>query len=122
MKNKILLITLVILSLIPLFDLLHPGLPITHDGRDHVVRLANFYANLQEGILVPRWSGNLNWGYGHPVLTFLYPLPSYLGSIFHALGFTFVDSTKLVFGISFILSGLTMYLWIQSFLSKKAAF
>src|SRR5258708_6749493 len=115
-------ILVVILSIIPLIDLFHPGLPITHDGQDHVARIANFYANLQWGVIVPRWAENLNWGYGHPILMFLYPLPSYIASFFHFFTFSFVDSTKLVFGMSFILSGVTMYLWLNEFLRKDAAF
>ncbi|HSA84448.1 MAG TPA: 6-pyruvoyl-tetrahydropterin synthase-related protein [Patescibacteria group bacterium] len=121
LKHNFLFFTLSIFSVLPLIDLLHPGLPVTHDGRDHVARIANFYQNLAEGNLVPRWAGNLNWGYGHPVLMFLYPLPSYLGSLFHFLGLSFVDSTKLVFAFSFVASILTMYLWLRQFLSKKAA-
>ncbi len=123
MKEKILPIGFLFLFLfLPLFDLFHTGLPITHDGQDHVARIANFYQNLQDGILVPRWAANLNWGYGHPILMFLYPLPSYMASLFHALGFSLVDSLKIIFGVSFILSGLTMYLWLRSFLSLPAAF
>lgn len=112
---------LVVISIIPLFDLIHPGLPITHDGQDHVARIANFYQNLTEGNIIPRWAPNLNWGYGHPILMFLYPLPSYFASLFHFLGFSFVDSVKIVFAIAFIVSGITMYLWIKSFLSKESA-
>lgn len=115
-------ITLFFLSLIPLFDLLHSGLPITHDGQDHVARIANFYQDLKEGILIPRWAPNLNWGYGHPILMFLYPLPSYMASLFHAIGFSFVDSTKLVFASAFILSALAMFLWLKEFLPKESAF
>ncbi len=123
MKKKFLPIGFLFLFLfLPLFDLFHPGLPITHDGQDHVARIANFYQNLQDGILVPRWAPNLNWGYGHPILMFLYPLPSYMTSLFHSFGFSFVDSLKIIFGVSFILSGLTMYLWLRSFLSLPAAF
>lgn len=117
------LITLILVSLIPLFDLFKPGLPLTHDGQDHVARIANFYQNLSEGNIIPRWAGNLNWGYGHPILEFLYPLPSYLASFFHFFGFTLVDSIKLVFGASFILSGLAMYLFVKELLGDaKAAF
>ena len=117
------LIVLMLVSLIPLFDLFKPGLPLTHDGQDHVARIANFYQNLTEGNIIPRWAGNLNWGYGHPILEFLYPLPSYLASLFHFFGFTLVDSVKLVFGASFVLSGLAMYLFIKKLLSDdKAAF
>src|SRR3989304_6442375 len=125
MKNKksIYWLILLALSLIPILDLFHPGLPITHDGQDHVPRIANFYQNLTEGNIIPRWAGNLNWGYGHPILEFLYPLSSYLASLFHFFRFTLVDSVKLVFGTSFILSGLAMYLFTREFLNdNKAAF
>jgi uncharacterized integral membrane protein len=105
---------IILISIIPLLDLFHPGLPLTHDGQDHVARIANFYQNLSEGNIIPRWAGNLNWGYGHPILMFLYPLPSYTTSLFHFLGFSLIDSTKIVFGVAFLLSGLTMYLWIKN--------
>lgn len=114
-------ILLFILSLIPLLNLLTPGLPITHDGMDHVARIANFYKNLSEGVLIPRWAGNLNWGYGHPILMFLYPLPSYITSFFHFFGAGLIDSLKLFFFASFILSGIFMYLWLKEFLGKNAA-
>lgn len=121
MKNKLYFLILVLILFIPLINLFNNGLPITHDGQDHVARIANFYQNLHEGNIVPRWAANLNWGYGHPILMFLYPLSSYFASLFHLLGFSFVDSTKLVFGFAFVLSGITMYLWIKEFLSKEAA-
>src|SRR3990167_7437139 len=97
-------IFLVFISIVPLVALLHPGLPITHDGQDHVARIANFYQSLSEGNIIPRWAENLNWGYGHPILMFLYPLPSYATSLFHLLGFSLVDSVKLVFAVAFIAS------------------
>lgn len=101
-----------------MLDLFHPGLPITHDGQDHLARIANFYQNLSEGNIIPRWAGNLNWGFGHPILMFLYPFPSYITSFFHFLGFSLTDSLKLVFGITFIASGIAMYLWTRSFLGE----
>ncbi|MDO8621158.1 MAG: 6-pyruvoyl-tetrahydropterin synthase-related protein [Candidatus Levybacteria bacterium] len=121
-KSKlVILFLLTILSIIPLLDLFRSGLPLTHDGQDHVARIANFYQNLREGNIIPRWAGNLNWGYGHPILEFLYPLPSYLASLFHFFGFTLVDSVKLVFGTSFVLSGLAMYIFIKELLNDDEA-
>ncbi len=111
-----------VVSLLPLISLLIPGLPWTHDGPNHVARIANFYQSLSEGNIIPRWAGNLNWGYGHPILMFLYPLPSYVASLFHFIGFSFVDSTKLVFGVSYIASGLTMYVWMSSVFGRRAGF
>lgn len=122
MFKKYLLYFLVIaVSFIPIADLFKPGLPLTHDGQDHIARIANFYQNLTEGNIIPRWAGNLNWGYGHPILEFLYPLPSYISSLFHFLGFSLIDSVKIVFGTSMIFSGIFMYLWLSSFLGKYAA-
>lgn len=121
LSRNVFSILIIVLLIIPLFDLFHPGLPLTHDGQDHVARIANFYQNLREGNAIPRWAANLNWGYGHPILMFLYPFPSYFASLFHLLGFSFVDSVKIVFGLSFILSGLSMFLWLRLFLSSHAA-
>lgn len=109
---------LIIISLIPLIPLLHPGLPVTHDGVDHVARIANFYTGLSEGNLIPRWGANLNWGYGHPVLMFLYPLSSYSASFLHFIGFDLENSVKLVFAIFYILSGVTMYFWAKEEFDK----
>lgn len=120
MNKYIGLIIVILLGCIPLFPLLHFGLPVTHDGQDHVARIANFYMSLSEGNVIPRWAGNLNWGYGHPILMFLYPLPSYFSSLFHFFGFSFIDSLKIVFGLSFILSGIGMYFWIRNIFGEKA--
>ncbi len=120
LKKRFSLILVLILSVIPLLDLLHSGLPVTHDGQDHVARIANFYQSISEGNIIPRWAGNLNWGFGHPILMFLYPFPSYLGSLFHYFGFSFIDSVKLVFAVSYIVSGVAMYYWGKNALGEKA--
>lgn len=112
----------IFLAFLPVLPLFNPGLPVTHDGQDHVARIANFYLNLSEGNLIPRWAPNLNWGYGHPILEFLYPAPSYFASFFHFLGFSLVTSTKIIFGLGIFMSGIFMFFWLKKFLSKEAAF
>lgn len=121
LKDKLLILLLVIFSVLPILSLLLPGLPVTHDGQDHVARIANFYQSLTEGNLIPRWAENLNWGYGHPILEFLYPFPSYVASFFHFIGFSLVDSTKIVFILGMFLSVPFMYLWLSQFSSRYAA-
>lgn len=106
-------VLLLLVLLLPIAHLLVPGLPVTHDGQDHVVRIANFYQSLSEGNIVPRWAGNLNWGFGHPVVMFLYPLPSYAASLFHIFGLSILNSTKLVFAVSYLLSGFSMFYWAK---------
>ncbi len=112
-------LSLIVLLCLPLILFAPSGLPVTHDGQDHVARIANFYQNLEQGNLIPRWAPNLNWGYGHPILMFLYPLPSYIASVFKYIGFSFVDSTKLVFASAYLLSGITMYLWIKKTFDER---
>lgn len=112
---------ILIISILPLTNLLNPGLPITHDGIDHVARIASFYTNLSEGNIVPRWAGNLNWGYGHPILMFLYPFPSYLASLFHFIDISYVNSLKLVFATSYIFSGIFMYAWLKKLANNLPA-
>ncbi|QQG40352.1 MAG: glycosyltransferase family 39 protein [Candidatus Levyibacteriota bacterium] len=118
-KNFLYISFIIFFGVVAILDFFHPGLPITHDGQDHVARIANFYQNLTEGSIIPRWAANLNWGYGHPILMFLYPLPSYIASLFHFLGFSLIDSLKIVFGMSFIASGFAMYLWIKELLGEE---
>ena len=119
-RNFFIPFIIVLISLIPLLDLFHPGLPITHDGEDHVIRVANFYKNLVEGNIIPRWSQDLNYGFGHPVLMFFYPFPYYAASAFHILGFSFIDSTKLFFEITYILSGIFMFLFVRKLYGETA--
>lgn len=116
------IVVILLVSLLPLLSLVRPGVPYVHDGQDHVTRIANFYQALTEGIIVPRWGANLNWGYGHPVLMFLYPFPSYVASLVHMLGFSFVDSTKLVFALAYLASGVTMFLWMNAAWGLTAGF
>lgn len=111
---------IILASFLPILSLFHPGMPILHDGQDHVARFANFYAALKEGVIIPRWAANLNWGYGHPILMFLYPLPEYIASIFHVVGFSLVDSIKIVFGLSFIASAVTMFIWMNAAFGPEA--
>lgn len=120
MKKFYLVIILFSIACFGVFPFFSPGIPVTHDGIDHVARIANFYQSLSEGNIIPRWAGNLNWGYGYPILMFLYPLPSYIASLFHFFGFSYIDSVRLVFILAFLASGFFMFLWIQSFLDKAS--
>ncbi len=111
---------LILISLLPLLPLFHDGIPLTHDGRIHIARIANFYASLIEGNIVPRWASNLNWGYGSPILEFVYPLPSYVASLFHWFGASLSMSVKMIFGLSYIASILAMYIWVKEQWDEKA--
>jgi len=114
-KNILPLIIVGLFGFIAGLTLLHKGLPPTHDGEYHVVRFYEFYQTLQDGDWYPRWAPDLNNGYGVPLFNYVYPLPNYVASIFHFLGFSFIDAFKLNMFFASILGALFFYLWAKSF-------
>lgn len=73
---------------------------------------------LSEGQFPPRWSGELNNGYGYPLFLFNYPLPPLIGEVFHKLGFNYLDSVKAILFLSLVLSTLGMYLFLKALLNS----
>lgn len=122
-KRKINLpLLLVIISILPVLSIFRFGTYESGDLTNHVVILQSFYANLKDGILIPLWAGDLCAGHGCPVFLYLYTLPFYLGAIFHFLGFSFLNSTKLTLALPYILSGVTMYFFVKDEAGEKAGF
>ncbi|HUD44632.1 MAG TPA: 6-pyruvoyl-tetrahydropterin synthase-related protein [Patescibacteria group bacterium] len=113
-KNNLAILLLLFISLIISIPLIlpyfHPGFFPTQDGEWAVVRLGDMYRELKDLQFPPRYSGNLNFGYGYPLFEFAYPLPYYLGFFIHLLHINFVDSIKILFALSVPLSFLFMYL------------
>lgn len=111
MKKTILLLILIILvSTLLILPLFQSGYLKTHDGEWAVVRLGSMHRAFIDHHFPVRWSGNLNFGYGYPLFQFTYPLPYYLGEAFNLMGLGLIASVKLVFILSVILSGITMFL------------
>ncbi|OGE64844.1 hypothetical protein A3I48_04385 [Candidatus Daviesbacteria bacterium RIFCSPLOWO2_02_FULL_36_7] len=114
---------LLLISFPAVRSLLLPGGFTSHDLTHHVVRQIDMDRLLSEGQFPPRWSGELNNGYGYPLFIFNYPLPPLIGEAFHKLGFNFLDSVKAVLFLSFVTSTLGMYLFLKSlFNSYLSAF
>lgn len=120
--KELLVILLLLLFTIPAVkSLFIPGGFTSHDMTHHIVRQISMDKLLSEGQFPPRWSADLNNGYGYPVFLFNYPLPALVGEIFHKLGLGFVDSVKSVLFFSMIISILGMYLFLRSLLGSKLA-
>lgn len=111
-----------ILSLLPLISLLRRGTYESGDLFIHVVRLISFYSSLNEGIMIPTWAGELNSGYGYPIFNFDAPLQYYASSILHFFGFGFIGSIKTLIGLSFVLSGFSIYFWLKNWIGARGAF
>lgn len=102
-------------ALISITSLFSSGLPPTHDGEYHVVRFQQFYKVLESGILYPRWAPDFNNGFGIPLFNYVYPLPNYIASFFHFLGFSFIDSFKLNMIFASSIGAIFFYLWARLF-------
>lgn len=110
-------------SLYALKDLTIPSLYTSHDGETHTARIAQYYQAILDGQIPPRFAGSFYNGFGSPIFVYIYPLPYILGSIFHTMGFTFVNSFKVIMALGFIFSGIFSYLWLKElFLNKQASF
>jgi hypothetical protein len=122
-KKRInLFILLILISILPIISIFRSGTYQAGDLTLHTAYLKSFFENLQDGIFLPQWAGSLCRSYGCPVFMFQYLTPCYIGSIFHLFGFSFLDSMKLFLASSFILSGITMYIFIKDQYTEISAF
>lgn len=62
------------------------GFPRGADALLHAYRVWAFHAGWMQGVLWPRFSPDLAWGYGYPVFHFYAPLTYVIGAGLHALG------------------------------------
>ncbi len=122
--NKTIWVSLGLLGLLilPTFlSLFHPGFFLSDDGNWMVVRLSAFYESIKQGQFPPRFLVRLNHGYGYPVSNFLYPLFLYIGVPIHGIGISFVNTIKIILGLSLLLSGICSFLWLRKFVGHWAA-
>jgi len=107
------LIFALVLSIPAIIGLLHSGFPLTDDGNWMVIRLSAFYEALRNGQFPVRFLTRLNYGYGYPVADFLYPLFMYIGVPIHVLGFSFVNTIKIILALSLFFSSIFTFLWLR---------
>lgn len=62
-----------------------------------------------------RWVPDMGYGFGYPLFNYYPPLPYYVGEIVHLLGFSFLDTVKVLFVLAFLLSAFTMYIFAKEF-------
>lgn len=117
LKKLVPFFLILILSFWAVRPLFHSGFFPMHDD-EQIARLFELNRALFAGQFPPRWIDGLGFGFGYPFYNFYPPFVYYLGEIFHLLGISLIDSTKLVMGLGFILSGLFSYLLAKEFFGK----
>ncbi len=90
-------------------------------GWDISVHLFNAFQvseGIKEGVLYPRWLALSNGGYGAPVTIFYSPLFYILTGGVNLIIPSLIISLKVVTFIGFLLSGITMYLFLRNFCGR----
>ncbi len=113
LKNASFVLLVAIVTLPAIIPLFNSGFMVTDDGGWMIIRLSAFYDTLRDGQIPVRFLERINFGYGYPVSNFLYPGYLYLGSVVHMVGFGFIDSIKILFGLSIIFSGIFSFIWLR---------
>lgn len=113
---------LLLIALSILWPLTKRGFFVSDDGEWMIIRLSAFYQSFRDGQFPVRFLDRLNHGYGYPVANFLYPGFLYLGSFIHLIGFSFVDSVKLILAGSVVGSAILVFYWLRSKFTVIASF
>ena len=107
------LLLLLLLSF-PSFSLmLRPGIYTMHDF--HVFRQYEFDKCIRAKTFPCRWAPDAGLGYGEPVFNYYGQLPYWIGEIIHSLGFQIIDTVKLLFILSLVLSAFTMFIFARTY-------
>ncbi|OGK56786.1 hypothetical protein A3H83_00330 [Candidatus Roizmanbacteria bacterium RIFCSPLOWO2_02_FULL_39_8] len=119
-KEFFLILFLFVVSATLSLPLVKSGLFVIHDDQQ-VARLFLFDQALKTGQFPPRWVDELGFGFGYPLFVFYPPLVYMIGELFHLIGFSFIDSIKLVFFTSIFASGLAIYILAKEFWDRQTA-
>ncbi len=109
---------LLIFLLIPaVSSLLQPGYFSMHDDLQ-VFRLFELDKCFKDGQIPCRWIPDGGFGYGYPLMQFYPPMPYYPMELLVILGLGFFWPVKIMFVLSFLLSGIGMYYLAKEFFGK----
>jgi len=115
------LLIILFFSILGMKALLHPGLFTAHDIWHQVVRLYYYFQGINDGQLPPYWIGQLANNFGYPLFFFSYHLPWLIGVPLLKLGLNIPDTIKIIFFLSYAISGITMYFFVNSLLKNKTS-
>lgn len=115
------LLVIFLFSLIGIKSLISPGLFTAHDIWHQVVRLYYYSEGINDGQFPPYWVGQLANGFGYPLFLFSYHLPWIFGIPFLKIGLGIAGTLKMLFILSYVGSGITMYFFVTNLLKNNLA-
>lgn len=110
-------IILIILVIPAFISLVRPGFFPMHDDLQ-AFRIHQMHECFKDWQIPCRWVPDMGYQYGYPQYNYYPPSVYYLGEFFHLIGFQFIDSVKIIFALGFLVSALTMYLFLRDYLSR----
>jgi hypothetical protein len=116
-KNFWPIVIVVFTAILAGHSLLTPGYFRMHDDLQMMrqLEMEKCFLTLQ----IPcRWVPDMGYGFGFPLFNYYPPLPYLMGELFRLVSFSFVDTVKIVFLLSFIFSGVSMYFFSKEFFGK----
>lgn len=119
MKRFLFIFLVLLLSLPAVWPFFQKGFFWTQD----IIYLARIQAAshaLADGQFPLRWVSDFR--YGEPLFNYYAPLPYYLASFVHLLGFDFITTAKILFIIITAISGLLMYFLAKEYWGKWGGF
>lgn len=84
-------------------------------------RIQQFVQELQAGHIPPRIAQDFSFGMGYPVFTFYAPFTYWVASFFILLGFSVIESVKLVFAAGVIIAFIGMFLFLKRFFDSASS-
>ncbi|MBI2010425.1 MAG: hypothetical protein HYS86_04610 [Candidatus Chisholmbacteria bacterium] len=109
------------LFLLPaIWPIITPGYFPIHDDTQ-VARVAQMTQALLDGQFPVRWVKDLGYGFGYPIFNFYNPLPYYVGSLFHLVGFSALSATKIMFILPIFAGALGMFLLMKKYVDRVSA-
>ncbi len=124
LNNKTFWLILVIIFSIPtyFFFISHPNDYYNMQDDMQMIRQLEMENCLLDGQIPCRWTPNLGFGYGYPLFNFYPPLPYIVGQMFRVLGFSFMNTAKIIASIQFILAPITMFILASSLFGNIGGF
>jgi len=110
LKKSIPVFIILIATIVASRQLFTGGYFPIHDDMQ-VARLYQMDLCFRDGQIPCRWVPDMGYGYGYPLFNYYPPLPFYFGELVHTIGFSIIDSTKVMFIAGFLMSAVLMYLF-----------
>lgn len=120
-KKKFILPVLIIILITPLFSsMLRPGFFSMQDDLQ-AFRVQQMTKCLKDLQIPCRWIPDMGYQYGYPQFNYYPPSVFYLGGVLHLLGIQVIDTVKILFILGFVLSAVTMFVFLKALLGDWPA-